>query len=317
MNRNETTLDCRFSNTEVVRIIWQIGAFLLPVIGLPGHFLMFITIINTDRRKFHAASLYYIFISLTESIYLLFLFWDWFDAVNLLPDPRKILNCAYFYPFVHGPAFISLLLVVQLNLDRVHMIKSRSKLTTQHTLIKIFLIYTTWIFFFLHYRYSLEYSCQHTLVFGQSCRVYNYAYYWFYSIWPYIHILCRLIPCLIIISCTIYVCRNRSDSKHASSIHRQQKRVSIVLLCLSIHALIAILPLTILQLFNCQMSQYVIDYRYSKKWKLVNALLIMWEATTYMNKFYVRFIVSSQFRRDVKQTILSLFNCLFIRNNNF
>lgn len=313
MNKNDTKLICEFNNTESDVLVWQIGAFLLPIIGLPGHFLMIITILNSDRRHFHPTSLYYIFISITESIYLLFLFWDWLDAVNLVSDPRKILNCAYFYPFVNGTALISLLLVVQLNIDRIRIINIHSKLNIQRILIQIFLTYTTLIFFFLHYRYSLEYSHQNFIIFGQSCHVYDHAYHWFYSIWPYIHLISRLIPCLIIISCTLYVCINRYDDKHSSLIHRQQKRCSIVLVCLSIYTFIAILPITILQLFNSHISQYEIDYRYVKKWKLVNALFIMWEASTYMNKFYVRVFVSSQFRYDVKQTILSRFLSL---NNN-
>lgn len=312
MNKNDTTLICTFNNTGSDVLVWQIGAFLLPVIGLPGHLLMIITIVNSDRRHFHPTSLYFIFIALTESIYLLFLFWDWLDVVNLVPDPRKIFNCAFFYPFINGTAFISLILLVQLNLDRIHMINTpqntHSKMTIQRILIKIILTYTTLIFFFLHYRFSLQYSHQTFIIFGQSCSVSDRAYQWFYSIWPYIHLLSRSIPCLIIILCTLYVCGNRYHYKHSSSIHRQQQTLSIVLVFLSIYTFIAILPITILQLFNHRMSIYEIDYRYScrydaTKWKLVNALFIMWEASTYMNKFYVRLFFSSQFRHDVKQTI--------------
>ena len=322
MSKNNTTSICILDNTGLDILVWQIGAFLFPIIGLPGHFLMILTILTTDRRHFHPTSLYFIFMSLAESIYLLFMFWDWLDVVDLAPDPRKILNCAYFYPFVGSTTFISLILLVLLNLDRISMItnpqKTHSKITNKRILIKIILTYSTTIFFFLHYRFSLKYSHQSFIIYGQSCCVYDHAYIWFYTLWPSIHLLCRLIPCLIIIFCTLYVCINRCQkTTHFSiqiptnTIHRQQQTFSIVLVFLSLYTLIGVLPITILQLFNHQMSQYEIDYRYyclsntnqAKQWKFFNALLIMCEASTQMLKFYIRFFVSSQFRHDVKKTI--------------
>ena len=315
MNQNNTTFMCTSNNTGNDVLVWQIGAFLLPIIGLPGHVLMIAGILNFNRRNFNPMSWYYVFLSLTESIYLSFLFWDWLDIVDLAPDPRQILNCAYFYPFVNGAAFISLLLLVQLNLDRIRMInhpqQTPATITNKRILMKIFFTYMTSIFFFLHYRFSLRYSRQAFIIFGQSCCVNDHAYRWFYSIWPYIHLFSRLIPCIIIVSCTSYVCRNRCRSTHSSissSIHRQQQIFSIVLVVLSIYTSIAILPITILQFFNHRMSKYETDSRYScrygvSKWKLVNAIFIMWEGTSYMIKFYVRFFVSSQFRHDVKRTI--------------
>jgi hypothetical protein len=304
------------------------------MIGLPGHFLIILTILNSDRRHFHPTSLYFIFIAIAESIYLLFLFWDWLDVVDLAPDPRKILNCAYFYPFVGSTAFISLILLVLLNIDRIYIInkpqETQSKITNKRILIKIFLTYSTSIFFFLHYRYSLQYSREAFIIYGQSCYVYDHARLWFYSIWPYIHLFCRLIPCLIIILCTLYLSWNRYHYQPSSSrtskcsIHRQQQTLSIILVFLSIYTFFAVLPITIVQLFNRQMSEYEIDSRSycqddTKKvnqWKLLNALFIMWEASTYMNKFYIRFIISSEFRHDVKQTIFCRFKNKYRQTNS-
>jgi hypothetical protein len=325
-SKSNTTLTCSLNNTGIDVLIWQIGAFLFPVIGLPGHLLMIITILNSDRRRFHPTSLYFIFMALAESIYLSFMFWDWLDVVNLAPDPRKILNCAYFYPFVGSAAFISLVLLVQLNIDRIHMInkpyKTHSKITNKRILIKVCLTYSTSILFLIHYRYSLHYNQTAFTIYGQSCRVYDHAHLWFYSIWPYIHLLCRLIPCLIFILCTLYVCWNRCHHNHyyirslSNSVHRQQQTFSIILVFVSIYTFIAVVPIAILQLFNHEMNQYEIEYnrhqcRYNtdkaNKWKLLNALFIMWEASTYMNKFYIRLIFSSEFRHDVKKVIFCRF----------
>jgi len=325
MNKNNTTLICQLDNTGSDVLVWQIGAFLFPIIGLPGHLLIIVTILNSDRRRFHPTSFYFIFIAIAESIYLSFMFWNWLNVVNLAPDPRKILNCAYFYPFVRSTAFISLVLIVLLNIDRIHMINkpqiTHSKITNKRILIKIFFTYTTSILFLIHYRFSLKYSRETFIISGRSCHVYPRAHLWFYSIWPYIHLFCRLIPCLIIISCTLYVYSYRWDNNHhhigspLRSIHRRQQTISIVLVFVSIYTFFAVIPITILQLFNHEMSQYEIDYRYycrydtnrTNKWKLLNALFIMWEASTYMNKFYIKFLVSSQFRHDVKKTIFCQF----------
>lgn len=317
LSNNTTSLTCITDKIGADVIVWRIGAFVFPMFGLPGQLLHILTILNTDRRNFHPISFYYLFISLAESIYLSFMFWDWLDVVNLAPDPRMILNCAYFYPFVGSTALISLVLLACLNFERVTIINhpgtSHSK---QRILLKIFLVYTLFIFFFIHYHYSLRYSQQSFVIFGQSCCVREHARRWFYSIWPYLQLLSRLIPCLIIISCTLSICLNRYRSIHRNSIHRQQQTFSIVLVIVSLYTLCAVLPITILQLFNYRMQQYEIDNRYfcqsisnkANQWKFFNALLIMCEASTYTIKFYIRLFVSIQFRNDVKQTIEQRWN---------
>ena len=64
------------------------------------------------------------------------------------------------------------------------------------------------------------------------------------------------------------------------------------------------------------MNQYEIEFnRYQcggntdkvNTWKLLNALFIMWEASVYMNRFYIRLIFSPEFRHDVKQVIFCRF----------
>ena len=322
--RNTTSPSpCSLNNTGLDLLVWQIGAFVLPVVGLPGNLLIIVTMLSCAQRRSHPTSLYYVFIAISESVYLIFLFWDWLDAVNLAPDPRKSLDCAFFYPFVASGAFISLLLILQVNFDRLRIIHhpqtTYPHLTHRRVLLKILLVYSTSILFFLNYRFSLQYDSQAFTIFGQACRVYDRAHFWFYSIWPYIHLLCRLIPCLVLISCTIYVCYNRyrndphsTSSISSRSIHRRQQTFSVAIVFLSFYTFFAVLPITILQIFNHQMWLYEMTYQGPKcrsdtmraiNWKLLNALFIIWEASTYTNKFYIRLIFSLEFRQDVKEVL--------------
>jgi hypothetical protein len=309
---NRTSSICLLNNTGMDVFVWQIGAFLFPILGLPGHLIIIITILNSNRRRFQPTSLYFVSISITESIFLLFMFWDWLDMVNLAPDPRKILNCAFFYPFVSSTGFISLILLIQLNLDRILIINKPQQtylyITYKRILIKILLTFSTLILFIFHFYFSLYYDSKSFIIFGQSCRVYKYAHIWFYSIWPYIQIFSRLIPCLILIYCTIYIFYNRYSDLRKTFLHRQQQISSLVLVLLSIYTFIAIIPITSLQIFNQCMWKYELEYICSnnraQQWKLLNVICIMCEASIFMIKFYIKFIFSSEFRYDVKQLII-------------
>ena len=147
---------------------------------------------------------------------------------------------------------------VQLSIDRIHMInkpqRTHLNITTKRILIKISLIYPTFILFVICYHYSLKYDPTAFTISGQSCRVYDHAHLWYYTIWPYINLLCRLIPCLIIVLCASYVCSNRCHQNYyhiqylRPSIHRQQQTLSVVLVILSIYTFIAVIPL---QYYNC------------------------------------------------------------------
>ncbi|CAF0894152.1 unnamed protein product [Rotaria sp. Silwood1] len=315
---NNTSLICLLNQNGIDILVWQIGALLFPIFGIPGNFMMIMTMLNSNRRRSQPTSLYFIFISITESIYLGFFFWDWLDVVNLAPDPRQILDCAFFYPFVSGTGYISLILFVQLNLDRIYIIQKPqqkySHLTHKRILIKIILTFSTFLFFILHYRFSVYYDSKGFIIFGQSCRVYQHARIWFYYIWPYIHLILRLIPCIIMICCTTYIFYNRYyenyDRKTIS--HRKQQTFSLVLIFFSIYTFLAVMPISILQTFNQQMWKYEYECvscdcieinSQINKWKLLNAISIMWETSIYMNKFYIKFIFSSDFRYDVKQVI--------------
>ncbi|CAF2406309.1 unnamed protein product [Rotaria sp. Silwood2] len=317
MNNNTSSI-CLLNNTGIDILVWQIGALLFPILGIPGHFLMIITMLNSNRRCSQPTSLYFIFMSITESIYLGFFFWDWLDVVDLAPDPRQILDCAFFYPFVSGTGYISLILLVQLNLDRIYIIQKPqqrySHITHKRILIKIILTYSTLLFFIFHYRFSVYYDLKGFIIFGQSCSVYQHARIWFYSIWPYIHLFFRLTPCIIMIYCTTYIFYNRCYENYdrKTIAHRQQQTFSLVLICLSIYTFSAVIPISILQIFNQQMWKYEFECISCnciesniqvKKWKLLNAICIMWETSIYMNKFYIKFIFSSDFRYDVKQVI--------------
>jgi hypothetical protein len=318
---NNTSLICLLNNPGIDILIWQIGAFLLPILGIPGHILLIITSLTSNRRRFHPTCLYFISISITESIYLLFLFWDWLDVVNLAPDPRQILDCALFYPFVSGTGFISLVLLVQLNLDRIFIIHKPQQiylyLTYKRISIKILLTFCLLFLFIFHYRFSVHYDSKSFIIFGQSCRVYNHARLWFYFIWPYLHLFFRLTLCLIIIVCTIYIfynrCYEKSDRKMFLHRRRRQQTFSLVLVLLSIYTFLAVIPISILQIFNQHMWKYESECFFcyncmenniqAKKWKLINAICIMWESSIYMNKFYIKLIFSSDFRSDLKQLI--------------
>src|SRR5271163_2059147 len=147
MNNNNTSSICLLNNTGIDVIVWQIGALVFSILGIPGHLIIIIIMLNSHRRRSQPMSLYFISISITESIYLLFMFWDWLDVVNLAPDPRQILNCALFYPFVSGTGFISLILLIQLNLDRISIIHKPQQthlyITHKRILIKIILTFST------------------------------------------------------------------------------------------------------------------------------------------------------------------------------
>ena len=65
---------CLFNNTGLDVFVWQIDAFVYPVLGIPGHLIMIIVMSNANKRHSQATSLYYISISITESIYLIFMF---------------------------------------------------------------------------------------------------------------------------------------------------------------------------------------------------------------------------------------------------
>lgn len=312
---NKTSTICLLDTKGIDLFLWQIGAFLIPILGIPGHLIIIITMLSSNRRRSQPTSLYFISIAIAESIYLIFMFWDWLYAVDLVTDPRQILTCAFFYPFVSGTGLISLILLVHLNLDRVSIIHKPQQtylnLTHKRIFIKILLTFSILIFYTLHYYFSLYHDPKSFVIFGQSCRVYTYAHVWFYSIWPYIHIICRLTPCLILVYCTIYIFSNRYTDRK-DSIHRQQQAFSLVLVLLSIYTFIAVIPISILQIFNQYIWKYELECfclnckvinGHAQQWKLLNVICIIWEASIYMIKFYLKIIFSSDFRYDVKQLI--------------
>lgn len=317
MNNNRSSI-CIRNNTDLDVLIWQIGAFLYPIFGLPGHFIIIITRLNSHQRRSEPISLYFIFIAIAESIYLIFMLWDWLDVINLLPDPRRILDCAFFYPFVSGTGFISLVLFAQLNLDRIYIINKPQKtspaLTHTRIFIKILLTFSTLLLFIIHYRYSVYYDPQAFIIFGQSCRVHKNAHQWFYFIWPYVHLLSRLAPCTVLFFCTIYIFYNRcyGNCSRTNFLHRQQQTFSLALVFVSIYIFLAVIPISIIQIYNQRMCKYefecstcnCIEYN-AKKWKLINTICIMWEASIYMNKFYIKLLISSEFRHDVKQLMFA------------
>lgn len=310
---------CLSNRTGIDVWIWQIGAFIYPVVGIPGHLLMIITMFNANKRHSQPTSLYFISISIIESIYLIFLFWDWLDVVNLAPDPRRILNCAFFYPFVRGTGLISLLLLVQLNLDRILIIHHPKQIslyiTHRRISIKILLTSTILLFYLFNDYFSLHYDAHSFIIFGQSCRVYPHAERWFYFIWPYINFIIRLILCLILILCTIYIFHNRCStiSTRTHLLHRHQQTISLVLVLLSIHTLLALIPISIIQIFTQYIWKDQCQYfrchcfqsqDHIQQWKLLNVICIMWETSIYTMKFYVKLCVSTEFRREVQRLIL-------------
>ena len=55
-----------------------------------------------------------------------------------------------------------------------------------------------------------------------------------------------------------------------------------------------------IECLRCNCINHIIQ---ANNWKLLNALCIMWEASIYTIKFYIRFIFSTEFRYDVKRVI--------------
>ena len=311
---------CLYNRTGIDVLIWQIGAFVFPVVGIPGHVLMIIVMFNANKRHSQPTALYFIAISIIESIYLIFIFWDWLDVVNLAPDPRRVLNCAFFYPFVGGTGLLSLLFLVQLNLDRILIIHQPRQIsvyiTHQRILIKILLTSSVLLLYLMHYYFSLHYDAHSFIIFGQSCRVYPRAERWFYSIWPYVNLSSRLIPCLILILSTITIFHNRHSTASFATrthvLHRHQQTISLVLVLLSIYTLLALIPISILQIFNQYIWKDQCRYfrchcfqtqRHVEQWKLFNVICIMWETSIYTMKFYVKICVSTDFRHDVQRLI--------------
>ena len=320
---NENTSSICVSNTDGLdRWIWKLGACLLPLVGLPSHLMMILTILHCKSRRVHPTFLYFISMSIVESIYLLFILWDWLAVVHLVADPRQILGCAFFYSCVHGTGYISLLLLAQLNIDRVSMLhrpqQAHLARTYRHVLARIFLTSSSFLLFVIHYRLSVYYdSHASNSISGQVCQIHSRAHRWFHLVWPYFHLFCRLIPCVIIVFCSGYICCNRYRYRRIDRkmicLHRQkqQRRFSLVLVLFSIYTFFAAISISVLQIFSrsvwkydapCVHARQIDRSNNAERWKLLHALFILWETSIYTSKFYVKFFFSSEFRHDVKAT---------------
>lgn len=317
---NENTSSICVSNTDGLdRWIWKIGACLLPLVGLPGHLMMIMTILHCKSRRAHPTFLYFISMSIVESIHLSFMFWDWLAVVRLVIDPRRILGCAFFYSFVHGTGYISLLLLAQLNIDRISMLHQPKQAhlarTYRHVLVRIFLTSSSFLLFVIHYRLSIYYDSN--IISDQVCQIYSRARRWFHFAWPYFHLFCRLIPCVIFVFCSGWICCNRYRYRRIDrkmiGLHRQkqQRRFSLVLVLFSIYTFFAVISISVLQIFSrsvwkydtpCVHAEQTDRSNNAERWKLLHALFILWETSIYTSKFYVKFCFSAEFRRDAKAT---------------
>ena len=311
---------CSEITDDLDRWVWKLGALVFPLVGLPGHLLMIITFLRCKARRSHPTFLYFVSMSTVESIYLLFMFWDWLAVVHLVADPRQILDCAFFYPFIHGTGYISLLLLAQLNIDRMAMIhqpqQTQLQKTYRHVLMRICLIFSSFSLFILHYRFSLYYDSQASSISGQVCQIYSRAHRWFHSVWPYLHLFSRLIPCAIIVFCSGSICcnryRNRNvDRKICLRRQKHQRRFSLVLALFSINTFLAAISISTLQIFTrsvwkydalCVHAEQMDQSVNSQGWKLLHTVLILWETFIYISKFYVKFVFSTEFRHDVRVT---------------
>ncbi|CAF1440396.1 unnamed protein product [Didymodactylos carnosus] len=303
-------------------LLWKILSLLLPIFGIPGNVLIIIIMLNKFNRK-HPISLYFATIALFEIIYLTGVFWDWLDVMSIVQDPRKTLNCSGFYVLVLGSAIISFILLANINIDRVGMILLPSKITTwithrKVTLTIIITIASTYCTM-IHYHFSLYYHSGSSVLYGQACVVKPNARIWFEEIWPILYLtIFRVLPSFIVLICSTIILCNRCSKftttrttierslKVTGYFSRQSVRMqtlSLILVFFSFYFIISIMPITILQFYN-KYLRYETSCIKRGRWKLMNTLFIMFESTNYTNKFYVKLLVSKQFRKDVKTFIL-------------
>ncbi|CAF0852755.1 unnamed protein product [Didymodactylos carnosus] len=302
-------------------LLWKVFSILLPVLGIPGNVLIIIIMLNRSNRK-HPISLYFTAIAMFEIIYLIGLLWDWLDVMSIVADPRKTLNCAGFYMLVIGTAMISAILLANVSIDRVIMIllpfKTNAWITHRKVTLTIVITGLSIFCLMIHYRFSLCYHFGSSVLYGQACIICPNARIWFEHVWPILYLtLFRVLPALIVIICAVIILVNRcSLSKITRTTvtnktkvrldHRRQfvrmQTLSIVLVLFSLYFTLSIMPNTIMQFFN-KNFRYETDCFKLGQWKLLNTLFIMFESTSYTNKFYIKLIVSKQFRNDIKRLI--------------
>ncbi|CAF1028068.1 unnamed protein product [Rotaria sordida] len=289
--------------------IWRIGALLCVLLGMPGHVIVVIIMLNSRNRR-QPVCLYFATIAIFEFVYLIIVFWLWCASLSLVRDPRAVLTCGVYYSLTIGSSNVSTLLLAAASIDRLLIVVYPSRysifVTRTKALVKIIFIIIFVFILIIQYHFSFYYSYLYNI-----CEYYSYAQLWHGKIWPLIRLaLLAFVPCLIICICSFVILKNRYYRRPSATSEttgtRHMRTASLLLVIYSIYYTISVMPLNILQFFH---SYFFNDDTAGKtteinclkfsQWKMLMKFCMLLMAINYSNKFIVHYLVSMQFRRYV------------------
>ncbi|CAF3324674.1 unnamed protein product [Rotaria sp. Silwood1] len=289
--------------------IWRIGALLCVLLGMPGHIIVVIIMLNARNRR-QPVCLYFATIAIFEFIYLIIVFWLWCASLSFVRDPRAVLTCGLYYSLTIGSSNVSTLLLAAASIDRLVIVVYPSRYSTFVTrtkaLIKIIFIILFVFILIIQYHFSYYFSYSYSV-----CEYYSYAQLWQGKIWALIRLaLLAFIPCLIICICSLVILKNRYYRRPSTTSEttgtRHMRTASLLLVIYSIYYTISVMPLNILQFFhshffndNTIRNTSEINCLKFSQWKLLMKFCMLLMAINYSNKFIVHYLVSMQFRRYV------------------
>ncbi|CAF1281521.1 unnamed protein product [Adineta steineri] len=319
MINNNTTLEICISNVTYDKLfhisssIWYVFGFISVLFGIPGHILQIIISFSKTSRK-EPTSLYFIAMSIVETVFLLGLFWLWCVKMSLIKtDPREIVSCGIFYSIMVGSTALSHLYLASLSIDRSIIIldptRYRLIVTRSHVISRIVLITFIIILLSIPHHFYLHYEPRITLF---LCDFNLSLYHRKVRIWSFIHaILLVGIPLLIICICSAILLHNRCKHKRMyknslSANARRMHRHSILLFVYSLSLFLSILPGCILEIVTVHDRFFYHNMYCPRRLKfyriLLNCFLILL-SITYSNKFYIHLTISTTFRNGFIQLI--------------
>ena len=234
----------------------------------------------------------------------LVVFWSWCSSFSLLRDPRDLLTCGTYYSLTIGLSHCSTLLLTAASIDRVLIVLYPSRYSTFVTrtkaLIKIIFILVFVLIVIVQYHFSFYFS--HSF---RVCESYFDGQFWYGKLTPLIRfIILAFLPCSITCVCSIIIFQNRFYRRPSTSSEttgsRHMRTASLILVIYSIYYSLTILPIDILQFFQ---STFITDsplncFKFSL-WKNLMKFSMLLMAINYSNKFFVHYLISVQFRREV------------------
>jgi len=223
-------------------------------------------------------------------------------------DPREIFSCGIFYSILIGPTILSNLYLASMSIDRTLIIlypaRYRHSITPRHVLIRICLIFLIIILFMIPHHFYYYYDKKTTIF---ICEFHTFVDQWRVRLWPILHaILFVSIPYSITCISSIILLKNRCHHRRIyknklSENARRLERNSILILFISITTFCSTLPFVILEIFIVHDRLFNHGIMSITRWKTYK-LLLNWfltcGAVNYSFKFYIRLIISKQFRRD-------------------